>query len=70
MKPPIAMTHQQSCSQTTGEQLRSQARLIDILTYCTFPEKGLPSGNITAHPPHPPSPGFDPIGVKQIAAET
>lgn len=34
-----------SSSQTTGERLRSQARLIDILTYCTFPGRGLPSGN-------------------------
>lgn len=50
MKPPTAGTNQQSCSQTTGEQLRSQARLIDILTYCTFPENGLPCGNITGLP--------------------
>lgn len=35
----------QSRSQTTGERLRSQARLIDILTYCTFPGRGLPCGN-------------------------
>ena len=35
----------QSHSQTTGERLRSQARLIDILTYCTFPGRGLPCGN-------------------------
>lgn len=61
-KPPTTQTYQQSCSQTTGEQLRSQARLIDILTYCTFPEKGLPCGKITQ--------GFDPTGVKQIVAET
>lgn len=35
----------QSRSQTTGERLCSQARLIDILTYCTFPGRGLPCGN-------------------------
>lgn len=44
----------QSRSQTTGEQLRSQARLIDILTYCTFPGRGLPCGN-TLLPYSPPS---------------
>lgn len=43
----------QSRSQTTGEQLRSQARLIDILTYCTFPGRGLPCGN-TLLPYSPP----------------
>lgn len=57
----------QSRSQTTGERLRSQARLIDILTYCTFPERGLPWGKhycLTA-----PSPGFEPLNVKQISGE-
>lgn len=57
----------QSRSQTTGERLRSQARLIDILTYCTFPERGLPWGKhycLTA-----PSPGFEPLNVKHISGE-
>lgn len=46
----------QSRSQTTGEQLRSQARLIDILTYCTFPGRGLPCGNtLLPYSPPPPS---------------
>lgn len=65
----------QSHSQTTGERLRSQARLIDILTYCTFPEReDSPVEThycLTAAPPpsNPPLPGFDPLNVKQIAGE-
>lgn len=58
----------QSHIQTTGERLRSQARLIDILTYCTFPGRGLPCGN-TLLPYSSPPPGFDPLNVKQIVAE-
>ena len=58
----------QSHSQTTGERLRSQARLIDILTYCTFPGRGLPCGNTLLLYSSPP-PCFDPLNVKQIAAE-